>query len=384
MAKRDYYEVLGVSKSASKDDIKKAYRTLALKYHPDRNPNDKSAEEKFKEAAEAYEILSDDDKKAKYDRFGHAGVSGPGGGGHSGFGGMSVDDIFEQYGDVFNDAGFSSFFGGGRRGQREQGQRGTNLRIKVKLTLDEVAHGVTKKLKVKKYVPCGTCGGNGAKDKSSISTCGGCKGSGYVRKVTNTFLGQMQTTVACPTCEGSGQTITAKCGACRGEGRVYDEEVITVDIPAGVAEGMQFSMTGKGNSGMRGGSAGDLLITIEEEPHEEFTREGSNLLHKLHINFADAALGAKVEVPTLDGKIRVTIPPGTQSGKVFSVRGKGLPAFQSYGTGDLLIYAYVWTPKDLSSEDRRLLEKMRETATFQPNPSKQDKSFFEKVKDFFS
>lgn len=384
MAKRDFYEVLGVSKSASKDDMKKAYRTLAMKYHPDRNPNDKAAEEKFKEAAEAYEVLSDDQKRAQYDRFGHEGMSGAAGAGRA----YSAEDIFSQFGDVFQGSPFEQFFGGGGRGQQQRrsgGQPGSNLRIKVKLTLEEIATGVNKKIKVKKYVSCNTCSGSGAKDSNSTNTCGTCKGSGYVRRVTNTFLGQMQTTDTCPTCNGSGQTIVNKCGSCKGEGRVYDEETISLDIPAGVYEGIQLSMNGKGNAGMNKGPAGDLLINIEEEPHEEFSRDNENLHHELFVNFADAALGAKLEVPTLDGKVKITIPEGTQSGKLFRLRDKGIPSLQTRGhRGDLIVHVNVWTPKILNAEERKILEKMRDSQNFQPNPSKQDKGFFEKMKDMFS
>src|SRR5215831_12284194 len=268
--KRDYYEILGVGKNASADEIKKAYRKVAMQYHPDRNPGDKAAEEKFKEAAEAYEILSDVDKKSQYDRYGHAGVTGNGRG-FSG-GGMNMEDIFSQFGDIFGDDLFGNFFGGGAgrsRGQRSRGIRGSNLRVKLKLSYEEIAKGVTKTIKVKKYVPCTTCGGNGAKDKSSVQTCGTCGGSGQVRRVQNTFLGQMQTVTTCPTCNGEGSTITAKCSACKGEGRVYGEETVSIDIPAGVQEGMQLNISGKGNAGERGGMAGDLIIVIEEEPHKD-------------------------------------------------------------------------------------------------------------------
>src|SRR6476661_6925265 len=294
MSKRDFYEILGVSKTSSADEIKKAYRKVAMQFHPDRNPGDKGAEEKFKEAAEAYEILSDQDKRGQYDRYGHAGVSNNGrGGGHPG--NMNMDDIFSQFGDIFGEDIFGSFFGGGggggtrtRGGQRARGTRGSNLRIKLKLTYEEIAKGVSKNIKVKKYVSCGTCSGSGAKDKGSIQTCNTCGGSGQVRKVTSTFLGQMQTVTTCPTCNGEGSTITAKCNACKGEGRVYGEETVNIDIPAGVQEGMQLSISGKGNAGERGGSAGDLVILIEEEPHKELVREGLNVAFDLHLSFTDA------------------------------------------------------------------------------------------------
>jgi molecular chaperone DnaJ len=314
--KRDFYEILGVQKSSSADEIKKAYRKVAMQFHPDRNPGDKAAEEKFKEAAEAYEVLSDADKRAQYDRYGHAGVSGAARGGHPGAGGMNMDDIFSQFGDIFGDDVFGSFFGGqqggGRRGggQRARGVRGSNLRIKLKLTYEEIAKGVTKNVKVKKYVSCQTCGGSGAKDKNSVQTCGTCGGSGQMRRVTNTFLGQMQTVTTCTTCNGEGTTITAKCTTCKGEGRVYAEETISVDIPAGVQEGMQLSMNGKGNAGERGGMPGDLIILIEEESHKELQRDGLNVVYDLHLSFSDVVFGTSIEVPTIDGRAKIKIPAG--------------------------------------------------------------------------
>ena len=385
MAKRDYYDILGVNKSDDANAIKKAYRKVAMKYHPDRNPGDKAAEEKFKEAAEAYEVLSDQQKRGRYDRFGHAGME-QGGGGFSGRGGMTMEDIFAQFGGVFgDDSPFGDFFGGGSRGggRRARGQRGSNLRIKVKLTMEEIATGVTKKIKVKKQVECGTCNGSGAKDSGSVQTCNTCRGAGVVRQVRNTFLGQMQTTTSCPTCNGSGSQITAKCGTCRGEGRNYSEETIEIEIPAGVAEGMQLSMSGNGNSGAKGGPPGDLLISIEEKPHDHFVRNGDNVIYELYLNFADAALGTSVEVPTLSGKVKIKVPPGTQAGKMFRLRDKGLPSVQSYGKGDQLINVNIWTPKNLSSEEKNMLEKMRNMANFQPSPDKGDKTFFDRMKDFF-
>ncbi len=387
MAKRDYYEVLGVSKDAEKDAIKKAYRKIAMKYHPDRNPDDKSAEDKFKEAAEAYEVLSDETKRSKYDRFGHAGVDGNAGG--FGGGGMTMEDIFSQFGDIFGEGGspFEAFFGGGssRGGRtRSRGQRGTNLRIKVNLTLEEIASGVTKKIKVKKQVTCDNCGGSGAKDKNSISTCQTCKGSGYVRQIRSTFLGQMQTTTACPTCNGTGEVISANCSKCKGDGRMYGEEMLEIEIPAGVAEGMQLKMSGKGNAGLRGGPAGDLLISITEKSHKYLQREGNNVIFELYLNFADAALGTSVEVPTIGGKVKIKIPAGTQSGKIFRLKGKGLPSVQSYDTGDQLIHVNVWTPKKLNNEEKKLLEKLREMPNFKPQPGKSEKGFFDKMKDYFS
>ena len=383
MAKRDYYEVLGVSRDAEQDAIKKAYRKLAIKYHPDKNPDDKDAESKFKEAAEAYEVLSDKEKRARYDRYGHAGVDGQGG-----FrGGMTVEDIFSQFGDIFGDIGgspFESFFTGGGGGRtRARGQKGSNLRIKVSLTLEEIATGVDKKIKVKKQKSCDTCGGSGAKDKNSVTTCNTCRGSGYVRQVKSTFLGQMQTTITCPSCQGTGQTITANCPKCKGDGRVYGEETLELEIPAGVEEGMQLSLRGKGNAGLRGGPPGDLLINIEEKPHESLKRDGMNVIYDLYLNFADAAIGTSVEVPTLSGKVRIKIPAGTQSGKIFRLQGKGLPSVQSYGRGDQLIHVNVWTPKKLNNEERALLEKLRNMPNFKPQPGKSDKGFFDRMKDYF-
>jgi molecular chaperone DnaJ len=389
MAKRDYYEVLGVDKSADEASIKKAYRKTAMKYHPDRNPDDKTAEEKFKEAAEAYEVLSDPNKKARYDKYGHAGVDPNMGGGGGGFrGGMTMDDIFSQFGDIFGDSGspFDSFFGGSSRGggRRASGQKGSNLRIKVALTLEEIENGVTKKIKVKKQTSCSTCGGSGAKDKGSVKTCGTCGGSGYVRQVRSTFLGQMQTTTTCPTCNGAGTEITATCNTCKGDGRVMGAETIEIEIPAGVEDGMQLSMRGKGNAGKNGGPAGDLLINIEEKEHEHFSRDGMNVIYDLYLNFADAALGTSVEVPTLGNKVKIKIPAGTQAGKIFRLRGKGLPSVQSYGRGDQLINVNIWTPKSLSNEDEALLEQMRQSPNFAPNPGKSEKGFFERMKDYFN
>ncbi len=386
MAKRDYYEVLDVPKNASADDIKKSYRKKALEFHPDRNPNDKSAEDKFKEAAEAYDVLSDPDKRARYDRLGHAGVDGHSGAG-GGFQGMDMDEILRRFGFDSDDI-FGEFFGGGRRRSgggagRARGERGSNLRIRVKLTLEEVATGVNKKIKVRKQVPCNTCSGSGARDPNSVETCGTCRGSGMVNRVTQTPFGMMQTAVPCPTCNGAGQTIKSPCNVCKGDGRVFGEETIEMDIPAGVHEGIQLSMAGKGNAGAKGGSAGDLLITVEEVPHEEFTRDGSNIMYELFINIADASLGTKTEVPTLDGRARITIPQGTQSGKIFRLKDKGLPGLQSYQRGDQLIHVNVWIPKKFNDEERKMLEKLRDMPNFQPTPGKEDKSFFERVKDIF-
>jgi molecular chaperone DnaJ len=387
--KRDFYEILGVSKSSSADEIKKAYRKVAMQFHPDRNPGDKAAEDKFKEAAEAYEILSDADKRSKYDRYGHQAFGqGMSGGGGFGGGGMNMDDIFSQFGDVFGEDMFGSFFGGGRRGGggggRARGVRGSNLRVKLKMNYEEIAKGAQKSIKVKKYVGCGTCSGSGAKDKGSVSTCGTCGGSGQVRKVQNTFLGQMQTVTTCPTCNGDGSQITAKCGNCKGEGRVFGEETVTIDIPAGVQEGMQLSVGGRGNAGERGGANGDLLVLIEEEQHEELQREGLNVIYDLHLNFADAVFGTEVQVPTIDGKAKIKIPAGTQGGKIFRLKGKGFPGVQSYDKGDQLVHVNIWTPQQVSSDEKNMLEKLKNSQNFHPKPDKTERSFFDRVKDMFN
>src|SRR5687768_13848939 len=382
-SKRDFYEILGVSKNASADEIKKAYRKVAMQFHPDRNPGDKSSEEKFKEAAEAYEILSDQDKRAQYDRFGHSAfASGRGNyGGH----GMNMDDIFSQFGDIFGDDMFGNFFGGGRGGGRKtRGVRGNNLRIKLKVNFEEIAKGANKTVKVKKYVTCNTCSGSGAKDKNSMQTCGTCGGNGQVRKVQNTFLGQMQTVITCPSCNGEGTTITNKCTSCKGEGRTFGEETVTLDIPSGVQEGMQLSMSGKGNIGERGGPAGDLIILIEEEQHAQLHREGLNVAFDLYISFPDAVFGTQAEVPTIDGRAKIKIPPGTQSGKIFRLKGKGFPSINSHEKGDELIQVNVWTPQHISSEERQVLEKMQDSQSFQPKPDKNDKSFWEKIRETFN
>lgn len=390
MAKRDFYEILGVPKDADEAALKKAYRKVAMQFHPDRNPGNAEAEAKFKEAAEAYEVLNDADKRARYDRFGHAGLDGMQGRGGQGFGGggMTMEDIFAQFGDVFGEGGspFDAFFGGGGgRGQtRGRGQKGSNLRVKLSLSLEEIAHGVSKKIKVRKQVACSTCDGSGAKDKNSISTCPTCRGAGAVRQVKQTFLGTMQTTAACPTCHGSGQTVTANCTACKGEGRQMGEETIELDIPAGVEDGMQLSMRGKGNAGAKGGPNGDLLITIEEEAHEVLHREGSNIIYDLYVSIADAALGTSVEVPTIDGLVKIKIPAGTQSGKIFRLKDKGLPQVQAYGKGDQLVHVNVWTPKKLDDNEKKLMEQLRSMPNFQPNPEKGERTFFDRMRDYFS
>ena len=384
MAKRDYYEVLGVAKGADAKEIKKAYRKVAMKFHPDKNPGDKAAEDKFKEAAEAYEILSDEQKRARYDRYGHRGVDPQAG---FGGGGMNMEDIFANFSDIFGDSGspFESFFGGSaRQGRRAAGQKGTNMRIKVKLSLEEIAEGVTKKIKVKKQSTCDTCSGSGAKDSKAVSTCGTCGGSGYVRQVKSTFLGQMQTTAVCPTCNGSGSQITSKCTSCKGEGRQMKDETIEIEIPAGMEEGMQLSKRGYGNAGRNGGPSGDLLVAVEEKSHEHFTRDGMNVMYDLFLNFADAALGTSVEVPTLKKPVKITIPAGTPAGKIFRLRGKGIPSVQGYsGKGDQLINVNVWTPKNLKKDEKALLEKMRDMEAFQPKAGKDQKGFFARMKDYF-
>ncbi|MCX6301236.1 MAG: molecular chaperone DnaJ [Bacteroidia bacterium] len=382
MEKRDYYEVLGVSKSATKEEIKKAYRKQALKHHPDKNPGDKKAEELFKEAAEAYEVLSNDEKKARYDRFGHAGMSGAG----NGFGGgtMTMEDIFSSFGDIFGDA-FGGFggFGSNRHGGGRRVNKGTNLRVKVKLTLNEIANGAEKKIKVSRYVTCATCGGTGAADSNSLSTCSTCRGSGHVTRLTNTMLGQMQTTSVCPSCGGEGKTITKKCSACYGEGIVQKEDIIKINIPAGVGKGMQMTMSGKGNAPRRGGVNGDLLVVIDEESHPDLIREGNDLIYNLFISIPDAVLGAHVEVPTIDNNVKIKIEPGTQPGKILRLRGKGLPEVNGYGRGDLLVNVNVWIPKNPSREEAKIIERFKESDTFTPKPDKNDRGFFERMKGYF-
>jgi molecular chaperone DnaJ len=380
MTKRDYYEILEVSKNATPEEIKKAYRKQALKYHPDKNPGDKTAEEKFKEAAEAYEVLSNPEKRSRYDRFGHSGVGSSGGG----FGGgMTMEDIFSHFGDIFSDFGFGGFGGFGDSRRSKQTSRGSNLRVKVKLNLEEIAKGVEKKLKVAKYVECKVCGGTGARDNTSFNTCSTCRGSGYVTRVTNTFLGQMQSTSTCPHCGGEGKIIAQKCTGCHGEGIIKDNEVINIKIPAGVAEGMQMTVSGKGNAARRGGINGDLLVLIEEEQHPLLIRDGNDLLYNLYISIPQASLGAQIEVPTIDGKAKIKIEPGTQPGRILRLRGKGLPEVNSYGRGDLLVSINVWVPKNLSREEAKTLEKLEESSNFKPSPDSSDKSFFEKMKNMF-
>lgn len=371
--KRDYYEVLGVSKGATTAEIKKAYRKLALKHHPDKNPDDKEAEEKFKEAAEAYEVLGNEEKRKRYDQFGHAGMKGGPGG--FGGGGMNMDDIFSQFGDIFGGAfgGGAGGFGGGG-GRRTRVMKGSNLRIRVKLTLQDVLNGCQKKVKVNKLVNA---------SGSTFTTCSTCNGSGQVTRVTNTFLGQMQTSSTCPTCGGDGKVIDKRAPGSDQNGQVRSEEVITIDIPAGVEEGMTLTLRGKGNDGPKGGVPGDLLVVIEEVQDTELVRDGQNLHYQLYLNFADVALGANVEVPTINGKVKVKVPAGTPSGKVLRLRGKGLPDINGYSSGDIMVHVNVWIPKSLTSEEKTLLEKLKSAPNFQPNPSAKDKNFFSKMKEFF-
>lgn len=387
MEKRDYYEVLGVSKDATADVIKKAYRKKAIEFHPDKNPDDKVAEEKFKEAAEAYDVLSDADKRARYDQFGHAGVSGAAGnggpfGGGFGGGGMSMDDIFSMFGDVFGGhrgGGFGGFSGGGSQQRRF---KGGDLRVKVKLNLKEISEGVEKKFKLKKYVSCTQCHGSGAEGSGGSETCPTCKGSGSVVRNQQTILGTMQTRVACSTCSGEGTLIKHKCKACGGDGIVYGEEVVSVNIPAGVAEGMQLSMGGKGNAGKRNGVPGDLLILVEEEQHPDLIRDENDLVYNLLLSFPTASLGGAVEIPTIDSKVKVKIDPGTQPGKVLRLRGKGLPNVNGYGTGDLLVNVSVYIPETLTKEEKNMLEKWESSDSFQPSTSVKEK-IFKKFKSFF-
>jgi molecular chaperone DnaJ len=380
MAKRDYYEILGVDRNATPEEIKKAYRKMAIKYHPDKNPDNPEAEAQFKEAAEAYEVLSNAEKKQRYDQYGHAGMGG--GGGFNG-GGMNMDDIFSNFGDIFGDGSpFGSFFGGGANRGRAK-RKGSNLRIKLKLTLEEIANGADKKIKVKRHGSCDACGGNGSKNGTSVKTCPTCQGSGQVRKVVDTMLGRMVSSATCPTCQGSGSSISEKCTVCYGSGTQEKEEVINIKVPAGVADGMQLSMSGKGNYPQGGGIPGDLIILIEETEDDKLKREGNNVVYDLYISFFDAVFGTSIEVPTIDGKVKIKIDAGTQSGKILRLKGKGIPDINGYEKGDQLIYVNVWTPQQLSKEEKETLQKIQDSENFKPNPGKQDKSFFEKMREFF-
>jgi molecular chaperone DnaJ len=368
--KRDYYEVLGVSKSANESEIKKAYRKLALQYHPDKNPDDKAAEEKFKEAAEAYEVLSDANKKARYDQYGHAGMGGAGG---FGGGGMNMDDIFSNFGDIFGGA-FGGSFGGSRGGGGSRTVRGTNLRVKIKLTLEEIAEGVNKKIKVNKLVNA---------EGVTYKNCQTCNGSGRVTRVAQTFLGAMQTQSTCPTCQGAGKMIDKKPADADQNGLKRQEEVIEIDIPKGVEDGMQLSVTGKGNAGPFNGVPGDLIVVIEEIAHESLRRDSENLHYEAFVSIVDAILGESIEIPTINGKAKIKVEPGTQSGKMLRLKGKGLPVLQGYGHGDLFVHINVWTPTKISKEEKDLLEKLRASDNFKPNPDGNGKGFFQRVKDMF-
>lgn len=371
-AKRDYYEILGVQRNATPEELKKAYRQMAIKYHPDKNPGNKEAEEKFKEAAEAYEVLSDSQKRANYDRFGHQGAAGGyGGQGHH----MNMDDIFSQFGDIFGDSSpFESFFGGSGGRSRRGGVRGNNVRVKVKLTIHEIAAGVEKKIKFHRQVQA---------EGLSFKTCATCAGSGQVRRVTQTFLGQMATTQICPSCQGSGKTIDKRPPGVAADGLTAREEIVSINIPAGVANGMQLSMSGKGNAGPNGGPAGDLIILIEETEDAVLKREGINIVYDLYLNFADAALGTTIEVPTVDGKVKMKIEAGTHAGKILRLRGKGVPDLNSHHRGDQLVHINLWTPQKLSAEEKAILEKMRDSDNFKPHPGKHEKSFFDKMREYF-
>ncbi|TXK73547.1 molecular chaperone DnaJ [Mesonia sp. HuA40] len=374
--KEDYYDILGVSKNATEAEIKKAYRKMAVKYHPDKNPDDPKAEEMFKKSAEAYDVLSNPDKRARYDQMGHEAFNGSGG---FGGGGMNMDDIFSQFGDIFGSAfgggqgGFSGFGGGFGGGQRRA--KGSNMRIRVKLTLEEIANGVEKKIKVKRKVQA---------PGTTYSTCSTCQGSGQVTRVTNTILGRMQTASPCTQCGGSGQVIDKKPAGADAQGMIQKEETVSIKIPAGVVEGMQLKVSGKGNEAPGNGISGDLLVAIEEKEHPYLQREGDNLHYDLYISFPEAALGASKEIQTVSGKVRIKIEAGVQSGKILRLRNKGIPSINGYGKGDLLVHVNVWTPKTLNKEQKEFFEKMQGDDNFEPNPEKSDKSFFEKVKDMFS
>jgi molecular chaperone DnaJ len=385
MAKRDYYEVLGVEKTATADEIKKAYKKKAIQYHPDRNPDNKEAEEKFKEAAEAYGVLSDPDKRSKYDQFGFDGLNSAGGG--SGFGGgMSMDDIFSMFGDIFSGGGFGGFggFGGGQSRSRsgERKFKGADVRIKVSLTLQEISTGVTKKFKIKKLVPCTHCNGTGAENGSGTETCPDCNGTGTIIKTQQSIFGMMQTQAVCPRCNGEGKIIKNRCPHCSGDGVVYGEELVEVKIPAGVADGMQLVVEGKGNAGKHNGYPGNLLIVIEEQEHKDLIRDENDLIYNLLLTVPQAILGGTVEVPTIDGAVKLKIEPGTQPGKVLRLRDKGLPILHSNRKGDMLVNVSVYIPESLSKEEKAAIEKFSSSDSFKPNLSIKEK-IFKKFRNLF-
>ena len=386
MAKRDYYEVLGVDKNASADDIKKAYRKMAIKYHPDKNPGDKEAEEKFKEAAEAYSVLSDADKKARYDQFGHSGVEGAGPDFSGGFGNLN-DILNDLFGGAFGGGfgGFSGFGGGFGGGQRQQRvYRGRDIRVRVKLTLEEIAKGVDKEINIEKNVPCSDCNGKGAKNSSDIKNCPACNGTGQVQRVVNSFLGQTVTYSTCQQCGGEGKIISNPCKSCNGTGLVRKRETIKVKIPAGVEAGMQLTIQGEGHAAKNNGINGDLLVVIEEYDHPNLKREGNNLYYTKVISVVDAMLGTEVNIPCLDGDYKIKIDAGTQSGEVMRLKGRGLPSVNGYsGTGDLYVKIGVWIPKKLTKDEKTAIESLRDKESFKPNPTKEDKGFFERLKDLF-
>lgn len=383
MSKRDYYEVLGVDKSVGAEELKKAYRKQAMKYHPDRNPGDQEAEEKFKEAAEAYEVLSDDNKRARYDRFGHAGMGGAAGGGYQE---VDFSDIFgnifgegSPFGDIFGGGG-----GGGRRRRRRRGQPGADLRVSLKLSLEEIATGVEKKIKLKRHLACDVCDGNGAASGTAYKSCPTCNGSGEIRREAGGAFYRHVVVDTCPTCQGEGRIISQACNKCEGKGRLLQEDVISVNIPAGVMEGHKLKLDGRGNAGIRGGRPGDLYIHIEEKASETFERNGDHLIHELYVSFPDAVTGTTVDVPTLNGKARFKVPAGTLPGKVVRLRGKGLPNINGYGAGDLFVQINVWTPKKVTAEERKILDKLRKSPNFQPGKERGEKGFMARMREIFS
>lgn len=378
MAKKDYYQVLGIQRGATAEEIKKAYRQLALKYHPDKNPGNLKAEEQFKEVAEAYEVLSNPEKRQQYDQLGSTGRRRKSYGRSQTY---TTEDIFSQYGDIFEGTPFETFFQGGKSQTRTR--QGSDLQITLKLTLQEVATGSEKKIKIKRYVTCKSCKGNGAQHGTALSTCASCKGTGEIRRVANTLLGQVMTQTICNVCHGTGKAITTPCDSCKGEGRVYAEELLSINIPAGVRQGMQLSLEGKGNVPPHGGIPGNLFVIIEEKEDPFLKREGNNIYYQLHISFLEAVFGVEKEVPTLQGTTKIKLEPGTQSGKMLRLYNKGVKNIQGYGQGDLLIHIQVWTPEKLTKEEKATLETLKNSPNFVPNPGKQEKTFFEKFKSLF-